>query len=65
MDHVLRSKSEMLKTSLLSCAISETRCLQSLAADNAAMQTFYSLLQKNALHRRRRRTRDELAYEIT
>jgi transposase InsO family protein len=35
------------------------------AGDNAAMESFYSLLQKNVLNRRRRwRTRDELAYEI-
>jgi putative transposase len=35
------------------------------AADNAAMESFYALLQKNVLNRRRRwRTRDELAYEI-
>lgn len=37
----------------------------SSAADNAAMESFYSLLQKNVLNRRRRwRTRSELAYEI-
>ncbi len=29
------------------------------------MEFFYSLLQKNDLNRRRRRTRNELAYEIT
>ena len=34
------------------------------AGDNAAMESFYSLLQKNVLNRRRWRTRDELAYEI-
>ena len=35
------------------------------AADNAAMESFYALLQKNVLNRRRRwRTRNELAYEI-
>ena len=35
------------------------------AGDNAAMESFYSLLQKNVLNRRRRwRTRSELAYEI-
>jgi putative transposase len=35
------------------------------AADNAAMESFYSLLQKNVLNRRRRwRTRDELRYEL-
>ena len=35
------------------------------AGDNAAMESFYALLQKNVLDRRRRwRTRDELAYEI-
>jgi putative transposase len=37
----------------------------SSAGDNAAMESFYSLLQKNVLNRRRWRTRDELAYEIT
>lgn len=36
----------------------------SSAGDNAAMESFYSLLQKNVLNRRRWRTRDELAYEI-
>ena len=36
----------------------------SSAGDNAAMESFYSLLQKNVLDRRRWRTRDELAYEI-
>ena len=35
-----------------------------LGRDNAAMESFYSLLQKNVLNRRRWRTRDELAYEI-
>jgi transposase InsO family protein len=35
------------------------------AGDNAAMESFYALLQKNVLDRRRRwRTRSELAYEI-
>jgi transposase InsO family protein len=35
------------------------------AGDNAAMESFYALLQKNVLNRRRRwRTRSELAYEI-
>jgi putative transposase len=35
------------------------------AADNAAMESFYSLLQKNVLNRRRRwRTRAELRYEL-
>ena len=35
------------------------------AADNAAMESFYALLQKNVLNRRRRwRTRDELTSEI-
>ncbi len=29
------------------------------------MESFYSLVQKNVLNRRRWRTRDELAYEIT
>ena len=34
------------------------------AADNAAMESFYALLQKNVLDRRPRwRTRSELAYE--
>ena len=36
----------------------------SSAGDNAAMESFYSLLQKNVLNRRRWRSRDELAYEI-
>jgi len=34
------------------------------AGDNAAMESFHSLLQKNVLDRRRWRTRDELRYEI-
>lgn len=35
------------------------------AADNAAMESFYALLQKNVLNRRRRwRTRNELRYAI-
>jgi putative transposase len=34
------------------------------AGDNAAMESFYALLQKNVLDRRRWRTRDELAYAI-
>ena len=35
------------------------------AADNAAMESFYSLLQKNVLNQRRRwRSRSELRYEI-
>jgi transposase InsO family protein len=34
------------------------------AGDNAAMESFYALLQKNVLDRRRWRTRSELAYEI-
>jgi len=37
----------------------------SSAGDNAAMESFYSLLQKNVLNRRRWKTRDELASEIT
>ncbi len=38
----------------------------SSAGDNAAMESFYSLLQKYVLNRRRWRTRrDELAHEIT
>lgn len=36
----------------------------SSAGDNAAMESFYSLLQKNVLNRRRWKTRDELAYAI-
>jgi transposase InsO family protein len=36
----------------------------SSAGDNAAMESFYSLLQKNVLDRKRWRTRSELAYEI-
>jgi putative transposase len=36
----------------------------SSAGDNAAMESFYSLLQKNVLDRRRWRTRSELAYAI-
>ena len=36
----------------------------SSAGDNAAMESFYSLLQKNVLDRKRWRTRDDLAYEI-
>jgi putative transposase len=34
------------------------------AADNAAMESFFALLQKNVLDRRRWRTRAELRYEI-
>ncbi len=36
----------------------------SSAGDNAAMESFYSLLQKNVLNKRRWRTRDELTYAI-
>lgn len=36
----------------------------SSAGDNAAMESFYALLQKNVLNRRRRRTRAELPYQI-
>ena len=36
----------------------------SSAGDNAAIESFYSLLQKNALDRRSWRTRSELAYAI-
>ena len=36
----------------------------SSAGDNAAMESFYSLLQKNVLNRRRWSTRSELAYAI-
>ena len=36
----------------------------SSAGDNAAMESFYSLLQKNVLDRNAGRTRDELAYAI-
>ncbi len=36
----------------------------SSAGDNAAMESFYALLQKNVLNRHRWRTRNELAYEI-
>jgi transposase InsO family protein len=34
------------------------------AGDNAAMESFFSLLQKNVLNRRRWRTRSQLRYEI-
>jgi putative transposase len=34
------------------------------AGDNAAMESFFALLQKNVLDQRRWRTRDELAYAI-
>ena len=34
------------------------------AGDNAAMESFHSLLQKNVLNRRRWRTRVELRYEV-
>ena len=34
------------------------------AGDNAAMESFHALLQKNVLNRRRWRTRDELSYEV-
>jgi transposase InsO family protein len=37
----------------------------SSAGDNAAMESFYSLLQKNVLNKRRWRTRTELTYAIT
>ena len=36
----------------------------SSAGDNAAMESFYALLQKNVLNRHRWRSRNELAYEI-
>ncbi len=36
----------------------------SSAGDNAAMESFYSLLQKNVLDRKRWKTRDDLAYAI-
>jgi transposase InsO family protein len=36
----------------------------SSAGDNAAMESFYALLQKNVLNRRRWRTRAELTYQI-
>jgi transposase InsO family protein len=35
------------------------------AGDNAAMESFYALLQRNVLNRRRWRTRSELAYAIS
>ena len=34
------------------------------AGDNAAMESFFSLLQKNVLDRRRWATRDQLTYEV-
>lgn len=37
----------------------------SSAGDNAAMESFYALLQKNVLNRRRWRTRNELSYAVT
>ena len=36
----------------------------SSAGDNAAMESFYSLLQKNVLDRKSWRMRDELSYAI-
>jgi len=36
----------------------------SSAGDNAAMESFYSLLQKNVLDRKRWKTRDDLVYAI-
>jgi len=35
------------------------------AGDNAAMESFFALLQRNVLNRRRWRTRSELAYATT
>jgi transposase InsO family protein len=35
------------------------------AGDNAAMESFFALLQRNVLNRRRWRTRDELTYAIS
>jgi putative transposase len=35
------------------------------AGDNAAMESFHSLLQRNVLNRRRWSTRAELRYEVT
>ena len=35
------------------------------AGDNAAMESFFALLQRNVLNRRRWRTRSELAYAVT
>jgi putative transposase len=56
-----RAFSAVLKANHLSGSMGRV----SSAGDNAAMESFYSLLQKNVLNRRRWRTRNELAYEIT
>jgi putative transposase len=56
-----RAFSAVLKANHLSGSMGRV----SSAGDNAAMESFYSLLRKNVLNRRRWRTRNELAYEIT
>jgi transposase InsO family protein len=58
-------RSRAFRATLAANGLSGSMGRVAAAADNAAMESFYSLLQKNVLNRRRRwRTRSELRYEL-
>ncbi len=57
-------RSRAFRAVLKSAALTGSMGRVAAAGDNAAMESFFSLLQKNVLNRRRWRTRDELRYAI-
>jgi len=58
-------RSRAFRAVLTSAGLTGSMGRVSSAGDNAAMESFYSLLQKNVLNKRRWRTRTELTYAIT
>ena len=60
-----RMTAQLACSALRSAELTESMGRVGAAGDNAAMESFYSLVQKNVLDRRRRwRTRAELRYEL-
>lgn len=57
-------RSRAYRAVLKSAGLSGSMGRVAAAGDNAAMESFFSLLQKNVLDQRRWRTRDELRYAI-
>lgn len=57
-------RSRVFRAVLTSAGLTGSMGRVSSAGDNAAMESFFALLQKNVLNRRRWRTRNELRYAI-
>jgi transposase InsO family protein len=57
-------RSRAFRTVLTAAKLTGSMGRVAAAGDNAAMESFFSLLQKNVLNQRRWRTRDELRYAI-